>query len=181
MKSTEEHKIIAGCQARNAFYQKELVKRYSGKLMAICRRYARDDASAKDILQEGLIKVLKDIDQYQGKGSFEGWIKKIVINTALQQRSRKRFTYEIYSYENLPEGKILPEVYSQLSVEELIAIINQLPEGFRVIFNLYVIEGYSHEEIAQMLAITPSTSRSQLARARKILQKKIILPSKIRI
>jgi len=176
-----EHKIITGCQAQDPLFQKELVLRYSGLLMSVARRYTADQSLAKDILQESLIKILRAIPKYQATGAFESWMKKIVVNTALQKRSLKRFNFEINGFENLPELEIDPDVYSSLGAEELIFIINQLPDGYREIFNLYAIEGYSHAEIGELLQISETTSRSQLSRARKMLQKELSTKEKISI
>ena len=176
-----EHKIITGCQAQNPLYQKELVLRYSGLLLSVARRYTVDHSLAKDIIQESLIKILKAIPDYQPTGSFEHWMKRIVINTALQKRKLKRFSFELNGFENLPEKEIDPSIYSTLGAEELIHLIQQLPEGYREIFNLHAIEGYSHAEIGALLNITESTSRSQLSRARTLLQKQLQTREKISI
>ena len=155
--------------------------RYSGILMTVCRRYTRDLGLAKDVLQEGLIKILRAIPKYQSTGSFEGWMKKIVINTALQKKEKKSYHSELNGFEKMPEREIAPEIYSQLNAEELIQVIDRLPDGFREVFNLYAIEGFSHGEIAELLNISESTSRSQLSRARKILQKQLTQQEKISI
>lgn len=176
-----EQKIITGCQAQDPLFQKELVLRYSSLLMTVARRYCADDALAKDVLQESLIKIIKAIPKYKATGYFKAWMKKIVVNTALQNRSSKRFNFEMNGYEFLPEQEIAPDVYSQLNAEELLIIISELPDGFRAIFNLYAIEGYSHAEIGDLLNITESTSRSQLSRARKMLQQKLSTQQKISI
>jgi len=176
-----ENKIIAGCKAQDPLFQKELVLRYSGILMTVSRRYTRDHSLAKDILQEGLIKILRAIPNYQSTGSFEGWMKKIVINTALQKQQKKSYHSELNGFDKMPEQEIAPDIYSQLNAEELIQLIDRLPDGYREIFNLYAIEGFSHVEIAELLNISESTSRSQLSRARKILQKQLTQQEKISI
>jgi len=176
-----EHKIIAGCQAQDPLFQKELVLRYSGLLMTVARRYCADNSLAKDVLQESLVKILRAIPNYKSTGSFEAWMKKIVVNSALQNRSTKRFKFELNGYEHLPEQEIAPNIYGQLNAEELLSLINDLPDGFREIFNLYAIEGYSHLEISELLNIKESTSRSQLSRARKLLQYKLSTQEKISI
>lgn len=176
-----EHKIIEGCKAQDPLFQKELVLRYSGLLLTVCRRYSRDHAAAKDVLQDGLIKILKAIPQYKPTGSFEAWMKRIVINTALQKQTKKSYFQELNGYDSLPEQEIMPEAYSRLQSEELIKLISDLPDGYREVFNLYALEGYSHNEISELLNISASTSRSQLSRARKILQKQLIQQEKISI
>lgn len=130
----------------------------------------KDRVTAKDVLQEALIRILKAIPQYRQSGSFEGWMKKIVINTALSYFDKSCFKKETSREPALlPQSTVAPEVYQQLAVEELMHIINQLPEHYRMVFNLVAIEGYSHREVAQLLNIQESTSRSHLARARKQL------------
>jgi len=176
-----EHKIINGCKAQDPLFQKELVLRYSGLLLTVSRRYTHDLELAKDVLQEGLVKVLKSIDQYEPTGSFEAWMKRIIINTALAKRQKKSFSFEISGFEDLPEKEIAPDVYSHLQAEDLIELINRLPEGFRLVFNMYAIEGYSHKEIGDLLGITESSSRSQLSRARKMLKTRLLQQEKISI
>ena len=125
---------------------------------------------AKDVLQESLIKILRALPQYKPTGSFEAWLRRIVITTALQSYDKSCFRNERTSLDSIAEPLAEPEIYQQLKVEDLIALIRTLPDGFQQVFNLYVIEGYSHKEIAELLQITESTSRSQLTRARKLLQ-----------
>ena len=155
--------------------------RYSSLLLSVSRRYTRDQAAAQDVLQEGLIKILQAMPNYQVTGSFEGWMKKIIINTALQKMSKKSYMTELNGFERLPDQEVAPEIYSHLNAEELIQMIGELPDGFREIFNLYAIEGFSHQEIGELLNISASTSRSQLSRARKLLQKRLTQQEKISI
>jgi len=139
--------------------------------MAVSRRYARDAESAKDILQEALIKIIKAIPNYKEQGNFEAWIKRIVINTALRFFDKGSFRNELYMIDDVPEKSIDPDVYSNMAADELVSIIDQLPTAYRTIFNLHAIEGYSHKEISVMIGIEESTSRSQLTRARGMLRK----------
>ena len=180
LKPTEK-RIIEGCRKLKPPFQKELVLRYSGMLMTVSRRYTSDTESAKDILQEALIKILKSIPEYEERGSFEAWMKRIVINTALKYFNKSCFKNEVYKLDDMNETAVVPDIYAKLDAEELIKLINQLPEGFREVFNLNVIEGYSHKEIGEMLGIRESTSRSQLARARAILKKSLLKQDQIRI
>jgi RNA polymerase sigma factor (sigma-70 family) len=177
---TDEHLILA-CIQQHAASQKEVFIRYSSKMLGVCNRYARNTADAQDILQEAFIKVFNKIHQYKFEGSFEGWVRKIVVNTALKKYTLNRYKYEINGYQvkEQDETTIEPSSYSHLSQNEIMALINKLPEGYKLVFNLYVIEGYPHEEIATMLGIQPSTSRSQLVKARNMLQKQIIDIQKI--
>ena len=180
MKLTEQ-RIIEGCKKLKPEFQKELVLRYSGMLMTTSRRYTKDADSAKDVLQEAFIKILKAIPEYEERGTFEAWMKRIVINTALKYFNKSCFKNEVYKLDDLEESAIIPDVYSKLNAEELMATIRELPEGQREVFNLFVIEGYSHREIGVMLDIQESSSRSQLARARTILKKQLSKKEKIRI
>jgi RNA polymerase sigma factor (sigma-70 family) len=177
---TDEHLILA-CIQQHAASQKEVFIRYSSKMLGVCNRYARNTADAQDILQEAFIKVFNKIHQYKFEGSFEGWVRKIVVNTALKKYTLNRYKHEVNGYEvkEQDETTIEPSSYSHLSQKEIMALINKLPEGYKLVFNLYVIEGYPHEEIATMLGIQPSTSRSQLVKARNMLQKQIIDIQKI--
>jgi len=136
---------------------------------------------AEDILQDAFIKVFDNISKFEFKGSFEGWIRRIVINTALKNYSKKSFKQEQIGLENQPELPLEPEIYSHLEEEKLLRLINQLPDGYRVVFNLYAVEGYSHKEIADLLGIQESTSRSQLVKARKMLQGMIVDLQKIAV
>ncbi|MEM9547694.1 MAG: sigma-70 family RNA polymerase sigma factor [Bacteroidota bacterium] len=169
----KEEEIIAGCQKLEEKYQRALVKQFSGQLYTVCRRYCGDDFSAKEALQEGLIRIFKYIDKFDStKGSFLGWMKRIVTNEALKVlkvNGKMRFI-EIQKVEIVSHGC---DAISNLHEEELLQLVQQLPGGYREVFNLFVIDGYTHNEIAEMLGITSSTSRSQLVRAKKVLQQKI--------
>jgi len=156
-----------------------LVVQVSPVMMTVCRRYARDEALAKDILQESLIKVLRDIRQFRGSGSLEGWIRKIVVRTALQYIDKSIFTREQMGLEQLPDVAFPPNILDELAAEDLMKLINGLPNGYREVFNLFAVEGYSHHEIATLLQITESTSRSQLTRARKLLKQMLQEQKKI--
>ncbi|MEO1517600.1 MAG: sigma-70 family RNA polymerase sigma factor [Bacteroidota bacterium] len=173
--------LVHKCQQGDPHYQRELVVRYSPMLLTVCRRYSRDEAAAKDILQESLIKILRGIVNYQPIGSFEAWMRRIAINTALQSFDKKCFQNEVYTIEQIPERTIVPDVYSRLEAEELMQLIAQLPQGYQQVFNLFAIEGYSHKEIGELLGIEESTSRSQLLRARKLLQNRLLTREKIRV
>ena len=138
-------------------------------MYAVCLRYARSTSDAADILQEGFVKVFTKLDQFQFQGSFEGWVRRIMVNTALRAYQRQRFDHESSGYEHLPESPVDPDAVSNLSEAELLRLISRLPDGYRVVFNLVAIEGYSHAEVAELLNIQESTSRSQLTKARRWL------------
>ena len=171
--SMTEKELILGCLREEPRCQREIFERYSGSMMTVCLRYARHRLEAEDILQEAFIRIFDNLHRFEFKGSFEGWIRRIVINTALKNYQRKHFSQEQIGLEQLPESGQEPVAYAQLGEEELLDMIARLPDGYRVIFNLYAIEGYSHKEIAETLGIQESTSRSQLLKARKLLQSQI--------
>ncbi|MBK7406780.1 MAG: sigma-70 family RNA polymerase sigma factor [Saprospirales bacterium] len=165
--------LIEGCIREESRCQMEVFRRYAGKMMVVCRRYARHELEAEDILQDAFIKVFDNLGKFEFKGSFEGWIRRIVINTALKNFQRASFQKEQLGLDSFEEQSIDPEAVSNLQEEELLDLISKLPDGYRVVFNLYVIEGYSHKEISDMLEIGESTSRSQLVKARKMLKEQI--------
>lgn len=152
-------------------------------MLGVCHRYARNAADAEDILQDAFMKVYDKLGQFKFEGSFEGWIRKIVVNTALKKYSLSRYDKEVVGYElkDRDEGMMEPAAYNHLTEKDLMVLINNLPDGYRVIFNLYVIEGYQHDEIAAMLNIQPGTSRSQLVKARMMLQKQITELQKVAV
>jgi RNA polymerase sigma factor (sigma-70 family) len=159
-----ETEIIKGCLRGSAQSQ-----RFAGKMYAVCLRYARSRDDAADMLQEGFVKVFTKLNQFQFQGSFEGWVRRIMINTALRTYQKQRFDYESSGFEVMPESSVDPDVISSLSEAELLALVAKLPDGYRMVFNLVAIEGFSHAEAAAMLDIQESTSRSQLTKARRWL------------
>ncbi len=177
----DEQQLIAGCKKGNRVAQRELYDKYAPRMLAVCMRYVNDRETARDLLQEGFIKVFTCIDSYSGLGSFEGWIRKVFVNGALEYLRKTDVLREATDLDNAPE-LVQPEasVLSNISAAELMKMIQQLPAGFRAVFNLFAIEGYSHREISEMLKITESTSRSQYTRARQLLQKQIMNLEKIR-
>lgn len=136
---------------------------------------------AEDILQDAFIKIFKNIGDFQERGSFEGWVRRIVVNTALKNIDKKSFSNEQIGGEIDNDAGEAPSVYSELGEEDLLKMIASLPEGYRVVFNLYAIEGFSHKEIADLLGVGESTSRSQLVKARKLLQEMILKTQKIAV
>lgn len=178
-----DEELIRGCIREDATCQKEVFNRYAGRMLGVCNRYARTAADAEDILQDAFIKVFDKIHQFKFEGSFEGWIRRIIVNTALKKYTLRRYEKEVVGYEvkDKDESGMEPSAYSHLTQKEILELINNLPEGYRLIFNLYVIEGFQHEEIAEMLGIQPGTSRSQLVKARTMLQKQITELQKIAV
>lgn len=168
-----EKELIKGCQKGKSEYQKALYDQYAGKMFALCMRYARHKLEAEDILQEGFIKVFQYIDGFRFEGSFEGWIRRIMVHTAIKYYHKAAHKNEQIGMEELPEQSVAPDIHGTLNAEELMELIKKLPEGYKMVFNLYALEGYKHKEIADMLDIGESTSRSQLVKARKLLQQMI--------
>ena len=166
-------KLIKNCQKGDKKSQYILVKKYSGLLLTVCRRYARDEGMAKDALQETFISIFQNIKQYKPIGSFEGWMRRIAVNNSLKPMERKGYTFEKATDVFEESYSQEPVVFFQMRQEEILKHIQTLPDGYRTVLNLYAIEGYSHKEIAEMLNISVGTSRSQLLRARNILRKKI--------
>jgi RNA polymerase sigma factor (sigma-70 family) len=167
------HKIVRGCQENKPGAQQELYDMFKMKMFGVCMRYAGNYDDAQDILQEGFLKVFEKIHQFGFKGAFEGWIRKVMVNTALE---KYRLHYrQIPIHENIIEIEFEQEneITSNIDMNELIRIVQELSPRYRVVFNLYAIEGYSHKEISEMLQINEGTSKSNLSRARAILQEKV--------
>lgn len=165
-----EADLIEGCIRGDRKMQYELYERFAPKMFGVCLRYASNNEEAEDILQEGFIKVFKKIGSYRSEGSFEGWIRRIFVNTAIEHFRRKTHLQPITEKEeNTVEGKYL-SVLDSLAEKDIVQLVQQLSPGYRTVFNMYVIEGYSHKEIAEALGISEGTSKSQLSRAKQILQ-----------
>lgn len=147
-----------------------LFDKYAGKMMSVCLRYAKDQPEAQDILQVGFVKVFDYIHQFRNQGSLEGWMRRVFVSVAIRQFSKKKLHFDEIAEEHLDTPSDDANVFSKISEEEIHRLIRSLPDGYRTVFNLHVIEGYSHEEIAVMLNIQSSTSRTQLLKARKMLQ-----------
>ncbi len=172
----DELQMIAGCKNQDREAQRALYNEYARKMYAICLRYMPDTDSAKDLLQDGFIKVFASISSFQGKGSFEGWIKRVFVNMALETiRKQKNIFFISDDVQTLPDvvDDTTEEQMYNVSEADLLKMIKDLPKGYSTIFNLYAIEDMSHKEIADMLGINEGTSRSQYVRARKILQEKV--------
>ena len=178
-----EEAILQGCLKNEAAAQRELYNRYSPKMLAVCYRFAHNREDAEDMMQEGFIKVFSQIHQYRNEGALEGWIRRIMVNTALKKYSLRRYDKEVVGYEikDRDESGMEPSAYAHLTQKEILELINNLPDGYRLIFNLYVIEGFQHEEIAEMLHIQPGTSRSKLVKDRTMLQKQILQLQKVAV
>jgi len=164
-----EEQLVTGCIKAEPAAQKQLYDRFSRKMFGVCLRYAATREEAEDILQEGFVTVFEKISSYKSEGSLEGWVRRVVVNTALQHFRKQKIQWT--DTENIPEP-IAPEGIS-LETRELLLLIQELPTGFRTVFNLYAIEGYSHTEIGNLLGISENTSKSQYSRARAQLMTKL--------
>lgn len=171
----EELKIVAAARKGEAKAQRVIFERYAPTMMSVCYRYAGDVDDAKDLLQDGFIKLFDKLDMYAGTGAFAGWVRRVFVTTCLEYLRQKTALKLSTSIDELeyhpPSGDY--SVIEKLSADDLMELISGLADGYRTVFNLYVIEGYSHAEIADMLGITEVTSRTQFMRARKILQDQI--------
>ncbi len=163
--------LINDCQKNNRKAQAELYQMYSSKLFAVCLKYSRNYSEAQDHLQDGFLIIFNKIEQYSFKGSFDGWLKRIMINNVLQQYRSKPFLSLVN--EDVQDETEIDFDDENISLDYLLKIIQELPDRYRLVFNLYVLDNYSHHEIAEMLFINIGTSKSNLARARMILKETI--------
>jgi RNA polymerase sigma factor (sigma-70 family) len=169
---TDDKTLIRGCINGHESYRYELYRRYAGKMLPVCKRYAGNREEAEDYLQEAFIKVFDKLDTFQFNGSLEGWVRRVVVHTCLNHlRSRKL-------YLDIPEDAPYqdhhtPDAIHDMSEQELLQLVQSLPSGYRTVFNMYAIDGYDHAEIAEVLGINEGTSRSQLAKARMWLRNAI--------
>ena len=169
----DDRQIVAGCLKGEAAMQKLLFDTYSGKLFTVCRRYTRDDLEAEDVLQEGFVLVFKKLDTFGFKGALYNWMRMIMVNVALRKLQKKSRKDTVYNLQEVSEPAFEEDHIASMSAEEILSHVQKLPEGYRNVFNLYVVEGFKHHEIAEKLNIGESTSRSQLTKARRMLQKSL--------
>lgn len=167
-------KLIEGCIKGKQKARRELFRRYRSILLGICLRYSRDKSEAEDILLEGFMQIYSKIGSFNGTGSFEGWMKKVMIHTAIdyfRKNRKENFHENIDDYQEVTSTEI--DVFNNLSAKEILGYIQAMPQGYRITFNLFAIEGYSHKEIAEKFNISESTSKSQVRKARMWLMKKL--------
>ena len=165
--------LVEGCKKGSRICQEQLYKELSSKMLGVCVRYARDNFEAEDILQNGFIKVFSKINYFNGIGSFEGWVRKIMVNTAIEHYRKNKFiscSIDITENINAHESAVYQD---GLEAKDIMRLIVALPASYRLVFNMFAIEGYSHQEIAESLGISEVLSRTQLNRARGILKEKI--------
>jgi RNA polymerase sigma-70 factor (ECF subfamily) len=170
--TTEE--LIKRCKAGERKAQELLYKQYAGKMLAVCMRYATDRMEAEDMLQNGFIKVFQKMADYRGEGSFEGWVRRIMVHSSIEYYRKHHKMMQVVDMEEPGyEIPVNPIASANLDAKDLMALIQQLSPGYRMVFNLYALEGYSHKEIAEIAGITEGASKSQLSRARTILKEKV--------
>lgn len=163
--------LVHNCKKGNRIAQEHLYKQYAGKLFGVCLKYSRNKTEAEDNLHDSFITIFQKIDQYNFKGSFEGWLKRITVNTVLQKYRKEEYLSVIT--DNAEEEVTVETGYVEVELPVLLKYIQDLPNKYRLTFNLYVLDGYSHKEIAELLGTSVGTSKSNLARARMILKEKI--------
>ncbi|MCB0529926.1 MAG: sigma-70 family RNA polymerase sigma factor [Saprospiraceae bacterium] len=168
----DEKQWVRACLEDDLLAQKALYQHFASKMMGVCLRFAKTRTEAEDMLQDGFYRVFCDIGQYKGDGSLEGWVRKVIVNVALQHVRRRKMLFDSNTTpEELPEPENgYEDTFPVFLMDDLLNALQQLPEGCQVVFNLYVLEGFSHQEIASQLNITTGTSKSQLSKARSLLK-----------
>lgn len=166
--------LIKDCQLGKRKAQEMLYQLFAAKMLGICMRYATDKMEAEDMLQNGFIKVFNKLDDYRGEGSFEGWVRRIMVHSSIEYYRKHHKMMQLVEMDLGKEQSANAVAASSLEAKDLLAMIQMLPPGYKVVFNLYAIEGYSHKEIGEMLNISEGASKSQLSRARTILKEMII-------
>ncbi|MFI5150158.1 MAG: RNA polymerase sigma factor [Bacteroidia bacterium] len=173
---SEMDKLVSACTKGNRRAQNELFRLYSSKMMAVCMRYSKSREEAEDTLVEGFMKVFEHISTFRKEGSLEGWIRKIMVNSAVEKFRKKNMLYAALNIEEIPEKDFAAQdILSDMSANELMDMIQALPAGYRMVFNLYAFEGLKHKEIAEKLGISEGTSKSNLFDARAILKREVEL------
>lgn len=177
---TSDEQIIKGCIKGKRHAYNMLYKKHASTMLVICMRYSHTRSEAEDVLQEGFIRVFSKIDSFEGRGSFEGWLKRIMVNTAINyyKANKKHQKHEQFDIDDISRPPLMSDsdyfdTDQEIKQEELMQMINELPDGYRMVFNLYIFEGMSHQEISEIMEFTVSTSKSQLSKARKLLRLRI--------
>lgn len=176
MKLINEKELLKGCVERDIKAQRKFYNLFSRKMMGVCIRYASGVDEAKDFMQEGFIQVFNSIESYNNKGSLEGWVRRVIVNACLMELRKVRPIFNEVEELDIQEE----QVFSYMNEKDILTFIQKLPQGFRMVFNLFAVEGFSHKEIAQKLDISEGTSKSQYSRARKALQSMINEEQKVR-
>jgi RNA polymerase sigma factor (sigma-70 family) len=171
---TVDQQALEGCKRKDRHAQRFIYEHFSGKMYALCCRYVKDKMEAEDVMVIAFTKVFERIGQFKGDGSFEGWVRRIMVNESLTYLRRNKSMYLETDIEAADREPDYGSLQNELEAEDLRKLIADLPTGYRIVFNLFAIDGFSHQEIAEQLGITESTSKSQLSRARAFLQKRLI-------
>ncbi len=170
----ELEKLIKDCAAGKPQAQARLYQLYSPKMYGVCLRYAKDASEAEDSLQEGFLKVFSNIKSFRNEGSLEGWIRRIMVNVSLEKYRKQHLLYPVEDMGKYEQSNYASDdIISAISAKDLLRLIQELPPRYRMVFNLYVLDGMSHQEIAEEMKISEGTSKSNLARARMIMQQKV--------
>lgn len=169
----EYKELIESCVKGDRLAQRNLYDIFSKKMYVVCLRYTKSQQEAEDVLQDSFIKIFKSLKGYRGDSRLDYWIKRIVVNTALNSQRKKLYMYPMVDIDDVKNDYDHSKILSGFQMEELLIMIRELPTGCRTVFNMFAIEGYSHKEIAEMLEVSEGTSKSQFSRARKLLQEKI--------
>ena len=172
-KKTEEQDLVSGCRRGDHKSQRSVYEQHAPQMLALCLRYVHDRSEAEGVMVSGFLKVFDKIGQYSGDGSFEGWIRRIMVNESLLYLRQNKKAHMMVEVEAASREVYTDDAHHQLAADDLMALVRKLPDGYRTVFNLYAIEGYSHKEIAEQLGINENTSKSQLSRARSLLQQYI--------
>ncbi len=173
----DDYGLVDGCRRQDRIVQRQLYERFAGRLFVVCKRYCRDAADAEDVLQESFVKAYRYIDKFRFDGPLEGWLKRIVINTALKHIKQQKPWANMADVDEVAHTGCLAQAEDALPIlnyQFLLSLIQELPAGCQTIFNLYAIEGHTHMEIAGMLGVAEGTSKSQYSRARVLLQQKLM-------
>ena len=178
-KSINDDEIIAGCLRGKREAQQDLYAKYSAKMLGICIRYLKDRDEAEDVMIASLMKVFEKLEQFKGEGSFEGWMRRLVVNECLTYLRRNKSIFMAVDVESADREPNYETLSDHLEENDLLSLVDSLPAGYRAVFNLYAIEGYSHKEIAETMNISVNTSKSQLSRARGLLQTKLLEAERI--
>jgi RNA polymerase sigma factor (sigma-70 family) len=166
--------LVKRCKTGQRKAQEMLYKQFAAKMLGVCMRYAIDKMEAEDMLQNGFIKVFSKIDDYRGEGSFEGWVRRIMVHSSIEYYRRHHKMMQLVDLDSSPEPTVNAAATSNLDAKDLLMLIKGLAPGYRMVFNLFAIDGYSHKEIAAMTGISEGASKSQLSRARAILKEQIL-------
>jgi len=174
-----EHKytiddLVKRCKAGERKAQELLYKQFAAKMLGVCMRYATDKMEAEDMLQNGFIRVFQKMQDYRGEGSFEGWVRRIMVHSSIEYYRKHHKMMQVVEIDVTNEPSVNPLAAANLDAKDLLALIQQLAPGYRIVFNLYAIEGYSHKEIGEIVGISEGASKSQLSRARAILKEQIL-------